>query len=60
MVGFSARFFSVVSSTPSWGYVEFDETPIAKGAFFCRRRGQKLQIDPFFEKKTFALLTNIS
>jgi hypothetical protein len=50
-VGFSARFFSVLSFTLSWDYVEFDETPIAKGAFFCRGRGQKLQFDRIFWEK---------
>ena len=41
-VGFRARFFSAVSSTALYGYVEFAETLIAKHAFFCRRKGQKL------------------
>jgi hypothetical protein len=34
-VGFSAQFFSVVSSTPSWGYAEFSKSGLQNRYFFA-------------------------
>jgi hypothetical protein len=50
-VGFSARFFSLVSSTVSWGYVEILEERLAK-PLFCLGKGQNLHFDAFFGGKS--------